>query len=242
MILILQFRTDQSGWHELKVVYEASGLPYYEFSILNPVSPDVKEKDVKRAIEKAKAIIVGGSGEFGYEVYKIKPKLIPLFEKTLEKVKKPLKELIEADKKYVFGMCFGHQLIADIMGGKVEYDEKGSATGIFPIKLTDKGKNSPIFKGLPNPFNAVLGHQSSVIKRPSKALLLATRKNGNPYQALQYGEKIFTTQFHPELDYKELEYRLSLYPQYRRNFKIEKKPVHAAQVLQNFFRMVKSKF
>ncbi len=239
MILLLQFRTDQSGWHELKVVYEASGLPYNEFFVLNPISDKVSDQDINSAIDKAKAVVIGGSGEFGFEVYKLKPKLVSTFEKFLKKVEKPIKRLVEENKKYVFGMCFGHQLIAHFLGGKVEYDEKGSATGIFPIILTKEGKKSKIFNsGLENPFNAVLGHRVSVIKAPKGAVLLAKREGGSINQAFQYGERTFTTQFHPELDYKELMYRLSLYPEYIKT-EVKEKPVHAHKVLRNFFKLVK---
>ena len=38
-----------------------------------------------------------------------------------------------------------------------------------------------------------------------------------PVQAYRFGNRVYSMQFHPELSIEDLEYRLSLYPEYKDN-------------------------
>ena len=83
------------------------------------------------------------------------------------------------------GICFGHQIVAQAMGGRVEKFPGGWAVG-----PTDYD-----FAGQPLRLNA--WHQDQVTSRPPGAALCAT----SPFcenAALLYGDRIFTIQAHPE--------------------------------------------
>ncbi len=83
------------------------------------------------------------------------------------------------------GICFGHQIVAQAMGGRVEKFPGGWAVG-----PTDYD-----FAGQPLRLNA--WHQDQVTRRPPGATLCAT----SPFcenAALLYGDRIFTLQAHPE--------------------------------------------
>jgi GMP synthase-like glutamine amidotransferase len=83
------------------------------------------------------------------------------------------------------GICFGHQIIAQALGGKVEKYPGGWSVG-----PTDYD-----FSGVPVRLNA--WHQDQVVKRPPGATVCASN-DFCENAALLYGDRIFTVQAHPE--------------------------------------------
>jgi GMP synthase (glutamine-hydrolysing) len=99
----------------------------------------------------------------------------------------------------VFGVCFGHQILARAMGGKVQHNPVGWEVGETEITLTPAGHASPLFAGLPATFRAIAGHQDAVLSLPPDAVLLATNFH-TPIQAFAVGDYAFGVQFHPEMN------------------------------------------
>ena len=101
-----------------------------------------------------------------------------------------LKEFIRAAYEAripVVGICFGHQVIAEAMGGKVE-----KYPGGWSIGATEYA-----FDGQPLTLNA--WHRDQVIRKPDMARVIASNafcKNA----ALLYDGPILSIQPHPELD------------------------------------------
>ena len=83
------------------------------------------------------------------------------------------------------GICFGHQIIAQALGGKVEKFSKGWSVG--PTEYD--------FNGQPLRLNA--WHQDQVTRRPETATVVACN-DFCENAALVYGDRIFTVQAHPE--------------------------------------------
>ena len=97
----------------------------------------------------------------------------------------------------IFGVCFGHQLLAQAFGGKVEACPRGWELGTSRVQLTAEGLADPLFDGIPPSFEAQQSHADVVSALPEGAVVLAS----NPHwgvQAFRLGERIWGTQFHPE--------------------------------------------
>lgn len=97
----------------------------------------------------------------------------------------------------LLGICYGHQLMADAMGGVVDYNPKGRELGTFPVTLTEAGRADPLIGTLPSPFMAHLSHAQSVLEPPAGAVQLAGSEQ-DPHQILRYGPDTLSFQFHPE--------------------------------------------
>ena len=97
----------------------------------------------------------------------------------------------------LFGVCFGHQLMAHALGGRVDYLPGGREIGTQPItRLVATGAEDAVITG-PMTFRAHTTHEQAVLEPPRDALVLG-RSSRDPHQILRYGSRAISTQFHPE--------------------------------------------
>ncbi|MGH8155220.1 MAG: glutamine amidotransferase [Rhodanobacteraceae bacterium] len=96
----------------------------------------------------------------------------------------------------MFGVCYGHQLMAYALGGTVGWLPAGREIGTQPITRTD-GAIDGWMRGVPKSFAAHTTHRQSVLTPPPDAQVLA-RSTRDPLQFLRYGPQAVSTQFHPE--------------------------------------------
>ncbi len=97
----------------------------------------------------------------------------------------------------MLGVCYGHQLMADALGGKVGINPYGGEKGALDVKLTEIGKTNPLLDGFPTTFKANLFHEQSVLEAPQNAEILAYSEKDS-CQMLRYSTSAFSVQFHPE--------------------------------------------
>ena len=100
-----------------------------------------------------------------------------------------------------FGSCWGLQVMAVALGGKVHLNPNGYEIGIArQIRLNADGRAHPMFDDKADVFDAVCTHQDEVCGLPSGVRVLA----GNAISAIQAaefsdGERSFWgVQYHPE--------------------------------------------
>ncbi|HEX5352546.1 MAG TPA: glutamine amidotransferase [Rhodanobacteraceae bacterium] len=96
----------------------------------------------------------------------------------------------------LFGVCYGHQLMADALGGEVGWLPNGREIGTHVI-TRDTGTDTVGMDGLPAAFPAHTTHRQSVLAPPPGAEILAHSKR-DPHQLLRYAPQALSTQFHPE--------------------------------------------
>lgn len=97
----------------------------------------------------------------------------------------------------LLGICYGHQLMAHALGGRVDYNPRGREIGQQRIELTPDAKHDHLLVGLPARFTANLTHVQSVLVPPPGATVLG-RSSHDPHQILRYGPHALSVQFHPE--------------------------------------------
>ena len=126
-----------------------------------------------------------------------------------------LLSLVHEHKKYV-GICFGHQLLAKALGGRVERSGRGWGVGLSFNQIdVQQDWMQPSQQGL----DLVVSHQDQITALPKTAKVLAS-SSFCPYYLLQYGKHQMTVQGHPEFrkDYSSalMEYRRDRIPAARR--------------------------
>lgn len=99
----------------------------------------------------------------------------------------------------VLGICYGHQLLAQALGGEVADLEPEPEVGTVCVALTPAGGEDPLFHGLPPVFPAHTSHVQSVRRLPSQAVHLAASPR-EPHHAFRIGPRAWGVQFHPEFD------------------------------------------
>jgi GMP synthase (glutamine-hydrolysing) len=97
----------------------------------------------------------------------------------------------------VLGVCFGHQLLARALGGRVERNARGPEAGTAEVELTEDGREDPLFAGLPARLEVQQSHEDHVLEPPPGAVVLARNAHA-PVQAFGLGPRIRAIQFHPE--------------------------------------------
>lgn len=112
-----------------------------------------------------------------------------------------LVRLAHAEEMPLLGVCFGHQLIGQALGGRVIRNPRGWELGSYEIGLTDAGRDDALFAGLPQRFRVNLSHQDIVAEEslaeiPGLRILAGNDKA--PIQALAAGPYMRGVQFHPE--------------------------------------------
>lgn len=97
----------------------------------------------------------------------------------------------------LLGVCYGHQLMAYALGGKVGDNPNGWERGLIPLVCTSQSARDPLIQLLPDRFCAWLSHRQSVlIPPPQTQVLAASEKDG--CQVLRYSPQALSVQFHPE--------------------------------------------
>ena len=95
------------------------------------------------------------------------------------------------------GVCLGHQLLADALGGRVA---PGAAPeiGILEIALTPEGVRDPLFAGLAPVAKCLQWHAAEVVAPPAGAVTLAASP-ACAVQAFRVGDKAYGIQYHVEV-------------------------------------------
>ena len=170
-----------------------SGLPRVGEQIINWLSPALPEasfiaisvaqdNDPLPDVASFEGLIVSGS-EFG--VYDPLDWMAPLRQLLLE---------AKAAEKPIYGICFGHQLIAKALGGRVEKSPKGWGIG---LAFSDVVTTQSWMTMAKDKINLIVSHQDQISELPPNAEVLMSN-SFCPYSMIKVGNNFLGLQGHPE--------------------------------------------
>ncbi len=99
----------------------------------------------------------------------------------------------------VFGICYGHQLLAHALGGRVGPNPRGREIGTVELRPRPEADGDPMLGALEGAAPVHTTHMEAVLELPAGATLLA-ESDLDPRAAFRSGESAWGVQFHPEFD------------------------------------------
>ena len=103
-----------------------------------------------------------------------------------------------ADTTPIFGICLGHQSIAQAFGGEVIRAKNMMHGKTSQIEIN---KETVIYKGLPKEFRATRYHSLTVNQENLPANIIATSYSKDDHEIMSLeieGKDVYGVQFHPE--------------------------------------------
>ena len=186
-ILLLQAREDGDAMleHELACFSERSGLPAERFSAVNMSVETISTE----CLSEVDAVMIGGSGDFSVALANFDWHA-PMLDLLREVVRREVP---------TFASCFGHQALAQSLGGEVIQLPEQKEVGTFEIEINEAGLADPVMGTMPPRFMAQLGHQDHVVRLPPEMINLASSQLCSVQATRVRKTSIISTQFHPEL-------------------------------------------
>jgi GMP synthase (glutamine-hydrolysing) len=103
----------------------------------------------------------------------------------------------------ILGLCYGHQTMAYVLGGKV----KRGKVGEYGFSEVDIDNKNPLFKGLKNKEICWMSHGDTVIELSEGFKIIGSTIDCE-IAAYSYKNKLFGLQFHPEVSHTPNGYKI----------------------------------
>jgi len=112
--------------------------------------------------------------------------------------KAAIREWVSVLGKPYLGLCLGHQLLADALGGTCG-PQKVPEIGVLEIELTAEGRRDPLFQGTADKQKCLQWHSVRVAQAPEGAIILA-KSEVCSVQAMRIGSNAWSMQYHVEIE------------------------------------------
>jgi len=153
-----------------------------DFGVLAEVMPSNTSVKTLQADKSIKGVILSGGARSVYE------KDAPKFDKEILNLNLP-----------ILGICYGHQLIAHLMGGKVLSGKSGEY-GLMKLSIKN---GQEILARLGKSKNVWMNHRDIVVQLPKSFVSVADTEHSKIAAFANKRRKIYGVQFHPEVSHTE---------------------------------------
>ena len=201
--LILQLRPDKIADTEFEAFLHFGKLTLEEVHRIRMEIAGIPE-DIN--LDDYSGVIVGGGPSNVSDVEEKKSDIQKKFESDLYKL---LNEIVQKDIPFL-GACYGVGILSSHQGACVSKEKYGEDVGAVTVKVNEEGRKDNLLKDLPEEFRAFVGHKEACQGVPESGVLLAS-SDTCPVQMYRIGKNVYATQFHPEMDTKEIINRINVY-------------------------------
>lgn len=153
-----------------------------DFGVCAEVVPSNISAKILQADKSIKGIILSGGAQSVYE------KDAPKFDREVFNLNLP-----------ILGICYGHQLIAHLMGGRVVSGESGEY-GLMKLNIKNGDK---ILAHLGKSKNVWMNHRDIVVQLPKSFISVASTEHSKIAAFSNKKQNVFGVQFHPEVSHTE---------------------------------------
>ncbi|WP_297772222.1 glutamine amidotransferase [uncultured Roseovarius sp.] len=108
------------------------------------------------------------------------------------------------------GCCYGIGILGQHLHGDVSKRAHGEPVGTTACQVTDAGRTDLLLEGVPDRFDAFVGHKEALQALPQDCTHLI-ESPACPFQMVRHGAHVYATQFHPEADAAGFETRIRIY-------------------------------
>ena len=118
-------------------------------------------------------------------------------------------QITEADFPFL-GCCYGIGILGKHLDARVGKGRYGEPVGTSDCSLTDAGRDDALLAGVPERFDAFVGHKEALEVLPEGCAHLVSSP-ACPFQMVRHKRNVYATQFHPEADAAGFETRINIY-------------------------------
>ena len=203
-VLILQLRPeDEASDGEFQAFLEKGGL---DPAIVRRIRIEAEGLPEGFSLDDVSAVIVGGGPGCVSDDPATRD---PVEARAESELLALMPEILARDMPFL-GCCYGIGLLAHHLGAEVSKARYGEPVGPVPCQVTDEGRKDPLLEGLPQTWNALVGHKEAVQALPEGAVHLVA-SGPCPFQMIRAGRNVYATQFHPEVDADVFAERIRVY-------------------------------